>query len=268
LLQISLSRSRRDEDTGRAGDGLDDQRRNGRWVMQQHQPLEVFGKLDAVRRLAAREGVAGEVVRVADVVDAGEQRPELLAVAADTAHRHAAEIDPVIAALAADEARARPLPDGALIGERNLERGFDRFRAGIGEKDVVDALRHVGDEARRELEDPGVPHLEGRRIVEFAHLPLDGLDDLRTGVAGVAAPQARGAVEHLPPVGGGVIHAVRRNHQPRRRLELPVRRERHPISFEIVGVQPVGHRCLPGRSDFALAPSRLALDACPSALEF
>ena len=47
---------------------------------------------------------------VADVVDAGQQRAELLAVGDDAADRDAAEIDAVIAALAADQAEARALP--------------------------------------------------------------------------------------------------------------------------------------------------------------
>ena len=75
--------------------------------MQRDEPLQLVGELGAVLRLAAREGVAREVVGVADVVDAGEQRAEHLAVGDDAADRDAAEIDAVIAALAADQAEAR-----------------------------------------------------------------------------------------------------------------------------------------------------------------
>ena len=45
-------------------------------------------------------------------------------------------------------------------------------------------------------------HLEGRRVVELAHLLGDRLDDLRPAVAGIDAPEAGGAVEDLAPVGG------------------------------------------------------------------
>ena len=131
------------------------------------------------------------------VVDAGQQRAEHLAVADDAADRDAAEIDAVIAALAADQAEARALADGALIGERDLEGGLDRLGAGIGEEDVVDAGRHVGDQPRGQLEDLGMAHLEGRRVVELARLVGDRLDDLRPAVAGIDAPQAGGAVEDL-----------------------------------------------------------------------
>jgi hypothetical protein len=47
---------------------------------------------------------------VRHVVDAGQQRAEHLAVGDDAAHRDAAEIDAVIAALAADQAEAAPSP--------------------------------------------------------------------------------------------------------------------------------------------------------------
>ena len=164
LLEVAL---RRDEHAGGAGHRLDDHRGDGRGVVESDQPLEIVGELGAMLRLAAGEGVPGEVVGVADVVDAGEQRAELLAVGDDAADRDAAEIDAVIAALAADQAEARALADGALIGERDLQRRLDRLRAGIGEEDVVDARRHVGDEAGGQLEGLGVAHLEGRRVVEL-----------------------------------------------------------------------------------------------------
>ncbi len=174
------------------------------------------------------------------------KRAEHLAVADDAADRDAAEIDAVIAALAADQAEARALADGALIGERDLEAGIDRLRAGVGEEDMVDAGRHVGDQARRQLEDLGMAHLEGRRVVELFHLVGDRLDDLRAAVAGIDAPQAGGAVQHLVAVAGAVIHALRADQHARRLLELPVGSERHPEGFEIVG------RDLSARHDFPL----------------
>ena len=68
-----------------------------------------------------------------------------------------------------------------MIGERHLQRGVDRFRAGIGEEDVVQALGRDVDQPVGELERHRVAHLEGRRIVEFGRLLLDRLGDLRAG---------------------------------------------------------------------------------------
>src|SRR5207248_2954744 len=81
--------------------------------------VEVVGELGAMLRLAASESVSGEVVGMADVVDAGEERTELLTVGDHAADGNAAEIDTMIAALAADQARARSLAAGALIGDRH-----------------------------------------------------------------------------------------------------------------------------------------------------
>ena len=125
-LEVALGR---DEHAGRAGDRLDDDRGDGRGVVQGDQPLQVVGELGAMLGLAARKGVPGEVVGVADVVDAGEQRAEMFSVGDHAADRDAAEIDAVIAALAADQAGAAALALHALIGERDLQRRLDRLRA-------------------------------------------------------------------------------------------------------------------------------------------
>ena len=173
-------------------------------------------------------------MRVRHVVDAGQQRAEHLAVGDDAADRDAAEIDAVIAALAADQAEARAVALGAMIGERDLQRGVDRFRTGIGEEHVVEALRRDVDQPVGEFEDDRVAHLEGRRVVELGRLLLDRLGDLRAAVAGIDAPQPGRAVEHLAAVGRRVVHVLGGHEHARRLLELPVRRERHPECAEIV----------------------------------
>ena len=232
LLEIAF---RRDEHAGGARDRLDDHGGDGRSVVEPDQPLEIVGELGAVLRLAAGEGVAGEVVGMADVVDAGQERAELLAVADHAADRDAAEIDAVVAAFAADQADARSLAAGALIGDGDLEGGLDRLGAGVGEEDVVEPRRHVGDQPRGELEDFRVAHLEGRGVVELLGLARDCLADPRAAVAGVAAPQSGGSVEDLPAVVAAVVHALGGDQHARRLLELPVRGERHPEGFEVVG---------------------------------
>src|SRR5579863_5744397 len=54
-------------------------------------------------------------------------------------------------------------------------------------------------------------------------------------MAGIAAPQTGGTVEHSAAVGGEIVHVLGAREQPRRLLERAVRRERQPIGFEIVG---------------------------------
>ena len=75
--------------------------------MQRDQTVELVGEMRAPFRLADREGLLGAVIGVRQMVDAGHQRAELLAVGDDAADRDAAEADAVIAALAADQPHAR-----------------------------------------------------------------------------------------------------------------------------------------------------------------
>ena len=65
---------RRDKHAGRASDRLDNAGRDRFCAVQRDQTLEIVGKLHAVLRLAFREGVAGKIMRVAQMIDAGELR--------------------------------------------------------------------------------------------------------------------------------------------------------------------------------------------------
>ena len=80
--------------------------------MQVDQALELVGEMRAVFRLALAEGLLLAVIGVGQVIDAGQQRSEHLAVVDDAADGCAAEADAVIAAFAADQAAA-----GALAAE-------------------------------------------------------------------------------------------------------------------------------------------------------
>ena len=186
-------------------------------------------------RLADAEGLLGPVIGGRQMIDAGEQRAELLAVGNDAADRDAAEADAVIAALAADQPHPRRIVAHVMEGERDLERGVDRLRAGIAEEHVIEIARRERGDAARQLERLGVRKLEGRRVVEFGRLGLDRLDDRVAVMAGIGAPQAGRAVDELAPVRREIVHVLGARDQARARLERPVGRERHPIGLEIVG---------------------------------
>jgi hypothetical protein len=83
-------------------------------------------------------------------------------------------------------------------------------------------------------------HLKGGREFHGAELLGHRLGDLAPAVAGVHAPQARDAIEHLAAVGGPVVHALGARQQPRISLELAVGRERHPEGVEIAGERAGG----------------------------
>ena len=100
----------------------------------------------------------------------------------------AAEADAVIAALAADQAHARGVAAHVVIGERDLERGIDRLRAGIAEEHVIEIAGRQRRDAAGEFESLGMAELEGRREVEFGRLVLDRLNDRVAVMPGIGAP--------------------------------------------------------------------------------
>ena len=232
-LQIAHGRH---QHAGGAGHRLDHHRRNG-VAMQRDQVLQRVGQLGPVLRQAAGEGVAGQVMRVRQVVHIGQHGAELLAVATDAAHGHAAEADAVVAALPPHQPHALALAARLLVGEGDLQRGVRALAAGIGEEDAVQPLgRDLGD-ARRRLEGDGVAELEGRREIHHRRLLLDGLGDLAPAMAGIAAPQPGGAVDHLLPVRGEIGHALGPGQQAGVGLEVAVVRVGHPERVQIVGTR-------------------------------
>ena len=103
---------------------------------------------------------------------------ERLAVADDAADRDAAEVDAVIALLAADQARLRALALRAPVRARHLERRVGGLGARAGEEHVVEAGGRELLDLVRELERQRVAELERRRVVERRDLLLHGLGDL------------------------------------------------------------------------------------------
>ena len=97
--------------------------------MQRHETLEFVRQMRAPVGFALGEGLFLAVIGVRQVVDAGQHGAEPLAVGDHAAHRDAAEVHAVIAALAADQAGAAGLAIGAVIGQRDLQRRVGGFGA-------------------------------------------------------------------------------------------------------------------------------------------
>ena len=173
-LQITFGRR---QHAGRAGHRLDDHGGDRRGAVQRDDAFELVGEMPAPFRLALGKGLMLAAIGCRQMIDAGQQRAEEFAVVDNAADRNAAEADAVIAALAADQPRARALAADVVISERDLERGVDRFRARIAEEHAVEIARRQRRDPARQFEGFGVGEVERRRIVEFGRLPRDRGDD-------------------------------------------------------------------------------------------
>ena len=76
-------------------------------------------------------------------------------------------------------------------------------------------------------------HLEGRGEIEFRGLFLNRFCDARATMTGIDAPEPRHTVKYLATLRGDEVHTRRAGDDPRRCLELPIGRERHPVSVEL-----------------------------------
>ena len=241
-LQVAFGRH---QHAGGTGHRLDDDGGDRRRVMQRDKAFQVVGEFGAMFRYAATERIAAQVVGVAKVIHATEHRPEALAIADHAAHRDAAEVDAVVTPLAADQPGARAFATGAVVGDRHLQRGVGRFRAGIAEEHLVEAGGCQLDELFSQLERFRVRKIEWGREIHLGRLFRDCLDDLRSRMAGVDTPQPGHAIEDLPAFGGPVVHAGRLGQHARRRLELPAGGKRHPE--RVHGGWRLGGDCRRGR---------------------
>ena len=230
----------RGQDAGRSSHRLDDHRGDLAGAALGDDAQEVVRQLGAMLGLTAREGVALGIVGVAEVIDLGQQGSEGGAVIGDPADRKAAEIDPVIAALAPDQPHALGLAAGDVIGAGDLQRGVSGLASGIDEEDVAYAVGEDACQRLRRLERERVTHLERRGVVELDHRGRNRVGDLTAPVAGVDAPQARGAIQHLAAVGREIMHTLGAGEQARRGLELAVGRKRHPPCGQIGVAFPHG----------------------------
>jgi hypothetical protein len=203
--------------------------------MQRDNAFELVGEMGAPVRLALCKGLMLAVIRRRQMIDAGQERAEQFAVGDDTADRNATEADAVIAALAADQPRARALAAHIMISERDFERGVGRLRAGIAEEYAVEIGRRQSRNPARQFERFRMGELKRRRIIEFRRLRLDCGHDRVAVMPGIGAPEPRGAVEHGTAFRREIVHVLGARDQPRRALEPAVRRKRNPERFEVVG---------------------------------
>src|SRR5262245_1521820 len=133
--------------------------------MQSDKTIEIVGKMRTPFRLTDNEGLLLAIVSRYQMVDTGEQRPELLAIVDNAANGDATEAHAVIPALPTDQTHTRGVAANVVIGERNLERGIDGLGTGVAEKYVIEIGGGERGNPAREFKGLGMAELERRRVV-------------------------------------------------------------------------------------------------------
>ena len=88
--------------------------------MERDDPFQIVGQMRTPFGFALGKGLLGPVIGVRQMVDACQQGAEEFAVGDNAADRNAAEADPVIAALAADQAGFLALSLNVPVSERDF----------------------------------------------------------------------------------------------------------------------------------------------------
>ena len=184
--------------------------------------------------LAPAKGVLLKQMGMGQMVNTGQQTAKHPAVIDNPAHGNTAKIYPMIPTLTPDQPGPRALTPGTMISNGQFQCGFDCLRPGIG-------VEHMFHPIRRNLNNPvgqfkcfGMAHLERRCIIQFGRLLRNRLDDFRPPMPRVTAPKPCRSIQHLPPIGCGVIHSIGCNEHTRRLFELPIRGKRHPKRVQII----------------------------------
>ena len=115
-----------------------------------------------------------------------------------------------------------------MITQRDLQRGFNTFRARVREEDATKALGCNAGQTLCKLKSNGVAHIEGWRIIERRHLARDGVDNFLATMTSIDCPQPSGPIKDFFVVIGTVKHAACRYQHAGCALKPPVWRERHP----------------------------------------
>ncbi|VTQ25430.1 Uncharacterised protein [Pseudomonas aeruginosa] len=232
LAQALQVADRRYQYAGGAGHRLDDHRGDVRGVVQFDQLEQLVGQLDA----AGLGHPAGErharLQGVRQVVDV-HQLAEHLAVAADPAEAGAGDVDPVVAAGAADQLGLLRLAFQAPVGAGHLDRGVGALGAGTGQEHVVQFAWQQPGDLLGQLEGQRMAVLEARRVVEGTELASHRLLDFLARVAGAAGPQAGQAVVDLATLVVGQPAAFGGDDDPRVLLEVAVGGEGHPVGAQV-----------------------------------
>ncbi len=156
-----------------------------------------------------------------------------LSVGDHSSYGNATKTDTMVAALAANDAVARPVTVEPVITDGDLQRGVDCVGAASREEHIVQTFRRQSGNALSKLERRRMRHIERRHIVQLADLTADGLDNLRMAVPHPRAPQSREAIEYLFAVRTEQVATARLDKEPRTLLEELVWSKPHEVRLQV-----------------------------------
>ena len=143
------------------------------------------------------------------MVDAGQQCAEMLAVVRYAADRNAAESDAVIGALAGDDLVFLRLANGVEVVAQQLHLGVVGIGARVAQEHLGIVHRHHPGQRVRQGHGGRVGlAAKQMRVGEGAHLLRRGRDDFLVAIAQRGAPETAHALQVLPPLVVVDIHAL------------------------------------------------------------
>ena len=116
----------------------------------------------------------------------------------------------------------------ALCCQRYLERRIDRLAARVGKKDTIQPLGHQIGNAAGQFKGEGVAKLKCRAEIHRCRGFCNCFDNRGAAMPGIAAPQARSAIENAVPGDIPIMHVLRCSQLARVCLIGSVGSEGHP----------------------------------------
>ena len=148
----------------------------------------MIGKINPVFGLPARKRIAGQIMRVGQVVGIRQKRPESRPIIGNATRGNAAIVHPVITSRAPDEDCARGFAARVEIGAGDFYGGVGAFRAGICKKGLRQIGRSHSAQSIGEVKGEGVGYLQIGGVIEHAELVGNCGGDFGSPMAGIDTP--------------------------------------------------------------------------------
>ena len=114
----------------------------------------------------------------------------------------------MIGTLATNKAGPHLVITGVMVSQSNLQRRINRFRTGIGEKDVVHMIRQNACNLAGSLETQRMSRIERRGIIQLFQRRINGIANFLATMTSRNTEQPCAAVQKATTFMVFVIHAI------------------------------------------------------------